>query len=124
MLNREFEAQGGWKDAKGDFFDSFSGNITTVYNVVVAINNGNDYIIGGDLAGGIQVTRTQPGPSDRSILWLPDQWVFQNDEEIVNSPNYQTGSFLPAIGLYAGGRNFLLNTGEYFRILVDKLSEV
>lgn len=60
---------------------------STVYNEVLSLGEGKEFLLGGDLGvGGKRITRTIPGLPIGAFYGYEIEGIFQNQQEIENSP--------------------------------------
>ncbi len=88
VLNRGFEFMVRWTDTKGDFSYNVSANLSTLYNEVLALSDRRSW-----LTGAVQsqtITRTMTGAPIGSFWGYQTNGIFQNQEQINNSPTLGT----------------------------------
>ncbi len=86
VLNRGFDVAINWRES-GVFSYNFGIVASTVHNEVLSLGEGKEFLLGGDLGvGGKRITRTVPGLPIGAFYGYKIEGVFQNDEEIANSP--------------------------------------
>lgn len=86
VLNRGFDIAVNWRE-NGVF--SYNAGIvaSTVYNEVLSLGEGKEFLLGGDLGvGGKRITRTVPGLPIGAFYGYEIEGVFQNQQEIDDSP--------------------------------------
>ena len=87
VLNTGFDINLEWRDSKGEFSYYLGAIASTINNEVLELGEGKEEIFGGDLGvGGKLGTRTQVGLPIGAFYGYKTDGIFQNDEEIANSP--------------------------------------
>ncbi len=87
VKNNGFDFDLNWRDNRGGFSYSFGIVASTVNNKVLALGEGREDIIGGELGvGGKTATLTQVGNPIGAYFGYQVAGVFQNQTEIDNSP--------------------------------------
>ena len=86
VLNRGFDISVNWRET-GIFSYNFGVVASTVYNEVLSLGEGKEFLLGGDLGvGGKRITRTIPGLPIGAFYGYEIEGIFQNQQEIENSP--------------------------------------
>ncbi len=86
VLNRGFDIALNWRET-GIFSYNVGVVASTVYNEVLSLGEGKEFLLGGDLGvGGKRITRTVPGLPIGAFYGYEIEGVFQNQEEIDSSP--------------------------------------
>ncbi|WP_242918590.1 SusC/RagA family TonB-linked outer membrane protein [Pontibacter liquoris] len=95
--NRGFEVVAGWSDNVGDDFSYNLGvNISTNKNEVTELTTGNNALFNGNLpVGGYQVTISRVGDPIGSYYGYIVDGIFQNEQEIAESAQANSGSIAP-----------------------------
>jgi TonB-linked SusC/RagA family outer membrane protein len=89
VLNRGIELALNWRDKAGSFQYRLGGNITTVYNEVKSLGGAiaaDEFIVGGSLGNGQNVTRTQAGHPIGAFYGFQTNGIFQNDAAVAAGP--------------------------------------
>lgn len=86
VLNRGLDVSVSWRES-GIFSYHLGVVASTVHNEVTSLGEGKEFLLGGDLGvGGKRITRTEPGLPIGAFYGYEIEGVFQNEEEIANSP--------------------------------------
>lgn len=86
VLNRGFDIAVNWRES-GVFSYNIGVVASTVYNEVLSLGEGKEFLLGGDLGvGGKRITRTVPGQPIGAFYGYEIEGIFQTQEEIENSP--------------------------------------
>lgn len=87
VLNRGIDLTVNWRKT-GKFTYNIGANLSTVHNEVLELSEGQSFITGGGLGfGGFLGTRTEIGQPIGSFYGYKTIGVFQNQEQINNTPN-------------------------------------
>ncbi|MBB6462236.1 SusC/RagA family TonB-linked outer membrane protein [Flammeovirga kamogawensis] len=88
VLNSGIDLNVTWNDNIGeDIHYTIGANISTINNEVLALDPNNPYIYSGDLGNGQNATLTTPGESIGSFYGYETAGVFQNQEQLTNTPH-------------------------------------
>jgi outer membrane receptor protein involved in Fe transport len=85
VRNHGLELEMSFKDKKGHFFYSISGNFAYINNKVISLGTGQP-ILGGEIDNGIYASRTAPGESIGAFYLLEMEGIFQTEGEVFSSP--------------------------------------
>lgn len=89
VVNRGIELALNWRDKAGSFDYRFGGNLTTVYNEVKSLGaaiEADEFIVGGGLGNGQNVTRTQAGQPIGAFYGFQTNGIFQDNAAITAGP--------------------------------------
>lgn len=88
VLNRGFDFNVQWREARRDFSYSIGFNGSTVYNEVKALGEGLEDILDGNIRNLGFTTRTEVGHPIGAFYGYQVEGVFQNQQEIDNAPTH------------------------------------
>jgi len=89
VLNRGIELNLNWRDKVGGLQYRLGANATTVYNEVKSLGAAvaaDEFIVGGGLGNGQNVTRTQAGQPIGAFYGFQTNGIFQNDTAVAIGP--------------------------------------
>lgn len=84
IRNSGVELELSYRETKGNFSYSISGNFASIKNEVLSLGSGQP-ILGGEIDNGIYASRTAPGQPIGAFYMLEMDGIFQSESEVFSS---------------------------------------